>query len=335
MLEKDRLRDRLTSFLGLSLPLAPPPVTVLERIREDGHTRSLIRYVAPDGDEIPAFLFEPISGTMRGGVLALHQHNSQWELGKSEIAGLAGDPMQAFGPALARAGVTVLAPDLVGFESRLRPSGTGVTLAPPLHKAHSTPEGWLQHYNQMAHRLVRGDLVITKLLVDSAVGLSVLQRAKDVEPSCVGVIGHSHGGHVALFLAGLDVRVSFACVSGATCSYRHKLAHGTGLDMALIIPGFTKHFDLADLIRCTAPRKMLVVSSEDDPSSADANDLVRDAAAAFVDADGAGNLQHLRVPGPHALDTRRFDAIVSWTLAEALGAGQYKHGQSAGRVQVT
>jgi dienelactone hydrolase len=322
MRDTDRLRRRLTSFLGLSLPSEAAPLTVLERVGEEGYTRSLIRYPVPDGDEIPAFLFEPVGGGRRGGVLALHQHNSQWELGKSEIAGLAGDPLQAFGPPLARAGVTVLAPDLVGFETRLRPAGAGAHLAPPLHKTYSTADGWLQHYNQMAHRLVQGGLLINKLLGDAAVGFSVLQRAKDVEPSRVGVLGHSHGGHVALFLAGLDVRVSFACVSGATCSYRHKLANGTGLDMALVIPNFARHFDLADLIRCTAPRQMFVVSSEDDPFTSDANDLVGDAAAAFVAAGCPGHLQHLRVPGPHPLDARRFDAIVNWTLAEATSSGQ-------------
>jgi dienelactone hydrolase len=320
MRETDGLRDRLTSFLGLSLPAEAPPVTVLERAPDEGYTRSLIRYAAPDGDEILAFLFEPTGVGRRGGVLAFHQHNSQWELGKSEIAGLAGDPWQAFGPALARAGATVLAPDLVGFESRLRAGGAGAALAPPLHKAHSSAEGWLQHYNQMAHRLVQGDLVINKLLADAAVGLSVLQRATDVEPSRVGVVGHSHGGHVALFLAGLDLRVSFACVSGATCSYRHKLAHGIGLDMALVIPGFARRFDLADLLRCAAPRKMFVVSSDDDPFAADAEALVREAAAAFVAAGQPGHLHHLRVPGPHALDRRRFEAIVDWTRAEVARA---------------
>lgn len=157
----------------------------------------------------------------------------------------------------------------------------------------------------------------------------MLQRAKDVEPSRVGVLGHSHGGHVALFLAGLDVRVSFACVSGATCSYRHKLANGTGLDMALVIPDFARQFELADLIRCTAPRKMFVVSSEDDPFASDANDLVRAAAVAFVAAGCPSHLQHLRLPGPHPLDAQRFDAIVNWTLAEATGSGRREQDQGA------
>jgi dienelactone hydrolase len=58
-------------------------------------------------------------------VLVHHQHNSEWHLGKSEVAGLAGYPLRACGPALARAGLVVLAPDAVGFEDR-RYIGTGV-----------------------------------------------------------------------------------------------------------------------------------------------------------------------------------------------------------------
>src|SRR4029450_974117 len=98
---------------------APPPppapaLRVLDRWREGGYARSLVEYPAPDGDRIEAYLFEP-DATPTRAVLALHQHNSQWTMGKSEIAGLTGDPLQAFGPALARRGVLVLAPDAVGF----------------------------------------------------------------------------------------------------------------------------------------------------------------------------------------------------------------------------
>ena len=52
--ETARLRGRLASFLGLSLPSEAPPVTVLERLPKPGYTRSLIRYVGPDGDAISA-----------------------------------------------------------------------------------------------------------------------------------------------------------------------------------------------------------------------------------------------------------------------------------------
>jgi len=49
---------------------------------------------------VPALLLVP-EHPCGAGVVALHQHNSQWHLGKSEVAGLAGEPLQAFGPALA------------------------------------------------------------------------------------------------------------------------------------------------------------------------------------------------------------------------------------------
>lgn len=43
-------------------------------------------------------------------------------LGKSEPAGMAGNPDMAYGLALAKTGVTTLIPDLQGFEERRDPS---------------------------------------------------------------------------------------------------------------------------------------------------------------------------------------------------------------------
>lgn len=311
----DSVRERIRSLLKLSSGSVVPSATVIDQVDGDGFTRSLIQYSVPDGDRIEAFLFQPTDETLPGAVLALHQHNSQWTIGKSEIAGSVGDPLQAFGPALARRGVTVLAPDAVGFESRLKTAGWGASLAPPLHRPHSTTDGWLQYYNEMAHRLVRGDLLIRKVLDDSAVALSVLQRySRSVN---LGAIGHSFGGIVGLFLAALDTRVAFACLSGGACSFRHKFEHGTGLEMSLIIPSFTEHFDIVDLIRCVAPRRLLVISSEDDPQTADAEDIVREALSLFEAQHCANHLEHLRVAGPHALNQRRFDAILDWSIAQS------------------
>jgi dienelactone hydrolase len=311
----ESLREDIRSFLKVSPSHPPPEVCFVGQEEEDGVTRSLIRYSAPDGEQIEAFLFRPASEAPRGAVLALHQHNSQWTIGKSEIAGLIGDSLQAFGPALARSGMMVLAPDSIGFESRFNAAGWGASLAPPLQKAHSTAEGWLQYYNQVAHRLVRGDLLMRKILADCATALSLLQNLAKMPD--VGVVGHSFGGIVSLFLAALDTRVAYACTSGAVCSYRHKLANGTGLEGSLIIPSFNEYFDIDDLLRCVVPRKILVVSSEDDPQAADAEELVSNALPAFEIEGCANHLQHLRVPGPHALDRMRFEAILDWVATQA------------------
>jgi dienelactone hydrolase len=308
----DSLRARLRTFLGLQAPPPAPLVSVIERKVEEDHTRSLLRYASPDGDEIEAFLFLPLRDEPRAAVLALHQHNSQWTLGKSEIAGLSGDPLQAFGPALARRGIAVLAPDAVGFESRIG-LATGPGFAPPLEKPHSTAEGWLQYYNQMAFRLVTGDLLMRKALADCELGVSALQTL--VGAASVGAVGHSYGGILSLFLAAVDTRVAFACSSGAACSFRYKLARGIALDMSLIMPGFATHFDLQDVIGCVAPRRLFLVSADDDPSSADADQLVREALPAFEAQNCAGHLEHLRVVGVHALDSHRVHAMLNWISA--------------------
>ena len=313
----DTVRESISSFLQLSLPVAAPDVRILERKSEDGYTRTLIRYPAQDGDQIDAFLFHPARERPTGKVLALHQHNSQWMIGKSEIAGLAGDPLQAFGPALARLGVIVLAPDSIGFESRFILPGWGTSLAPLLDRPFGSVDGWLQHYNQMAHRLVQGDLLIRKVLADCSTALMVLQNFEPTDAVPMGVLGHSYGGMLTLFLAALDTRVAFACSSGAASSFRYKLAHGIGLEMSLIIPGFARRFDLEDLIRCVAPRRLLLVSSEEDPLTKDADLLVRAALPVFEAQNCAGHLQHLRFRGSHALDQERFQAILDWTVARS------------------
>jgi dienelactone hydrolase len=311
----EALRSEIKKFLGIKDYWDVSVPVILEEVREDGFTRKLVSYATSDGDTVYAFLFEPHAVQATAAVVALHQHNSEWVIGKSEIAGLAGDPLQAFGPALARAGVVVFAPDAIGFESRCGSPGYGAALGPDISRAYGTADGWLQYYNHAMHRLVRGELLMTKILRDVASAVTVSQGFTSAE-RC-GIVGHSYGGNVVLFAAALDARIDFACSSGAACSFRHKLAHGTALEMALVIPGFASRFDFDDLIRCVAPRNLLVVSSDDDPYAADATDLVANAKPAFQALGAEENLSHIRVGRSHALDSRRFSAIVEWLVGQS------------------
>jgi hypothetical protein len=157
------------------------------------------------------------------------------------------------------------------------------------------------------------DLLMRKMLDDCQAAVSVLRRAV---PGGVplGVLGHSLGGIVALFLGALDTRLDFTCASGAAGSYRHKLARHIGLEMTLVIPGFASRFDIDDVMRCVAPRRLFVVSPDGDFASEDASALVEAVRPAFRGAGGDERLVHLRVPGGHALDEQRFDAMVDWTV---------------------
>src|SRR3954451_16703728 len=220
------LRARLAALLGFAVPDEPVGVEVLERSSCDGYVEERVVFAGFEC-AVPALRLVPSGDRPFAGVVAFHQHHSEWHLGKSEVAGAAGDPLQAFVPALARRGVVVLAPDAVGFEDR-RASGPGVE-----PREGDGP----RHHNEMAYRLVRGVLLATTVLRDAAAAVSVLAADPRVAAGAVGALGHSSGGNPPLFPAALDERVAFGGASGEACPHRRRMADGTGIELASIVPG--------------------------------------------------------------------------------------------------
>jgi dienelactone hydrolase len=279
---------------------------VLSERRLDGYVELRVSYVGVEED-VPALLLVPDGAGPFPAVLANHQHNSQWHLGKSEVAGLAGDPLQAFGPALARAGLVVLAPDAVGFEDR-RYTGTGID---------ERDDDWLQYFNEMVYRLLSGRLLVTTVLGDAACGLSALVADERVDGSRIGSVGHSHGGNVTIVLAALDERVRFACASGSACSYKRRMRDRSGIEFSQVIPGILNLADIDGLLGLIAPRPLLLLSATEDPYSADAPDVVQTATGVW-EAVGAGEkLEHVRYEGGHALTPERTEKIVSGVTCRA------------------
>jgi len=305
-MQSDSLRHQISDFLGFRIPESIAPFTTHELVEEPSYRRARISYAGDEGDPIPALLWLPDRTVPSAAVLIHHQHNSQRHFGKSEVAGLVGDPLQAFGPALARRGIAVLAPDSICFEDRRR------------NRSGAEPDGVAdvdQHYNEMCYRLVRGDTLMRKVLDDSARGISLLCEHPLIDSERIGMMGHSYGGNTVLFHAALDERIRFACSSGAACTYRHKLAQQYGIEMAEVIPGFAARFDIQDLVMCIAPRRVLVVSATDDAASQDADAIVTAARPAWAALGAAERLEHARYHGTHAITQERFDAIVDWLAA--------------------
>ncbi|MCO5206398.1 MAG: acetylxylan esterase [Anaerolineae bacterium] len=294
------LRQQIADFLGFTVPQQPVPFVVHSAEMERGYSRSFITYTGDEGDAIAAYLLLPEGSGPFSAVVAHHQHNGERHLGKSEVCGLVGDPLQAFGPKLAQRGIAVLAPDSICFEDR-RKNVRGVEV---------NSADTMQHFNELCYRLLRGDTLMRKVLDDSARAVSMLLQHPAIDASRIGILGHSYGGNTVLFHAALDERIRFACSSGAACSYAYKMAHGYGIEMAEVIPDFATRFDIVDLVTCFAPRPALIVSATDDWASADAEQIV-----ALVRAVGAGDqLDHLQFAGDHPLTQTRFDAIVAWVL---------------------
>jgi dienelactone hydrolase len=301
-MDAESLRRRLAELLGFAVP-ARPELAVHGVRRRDGYVERAVSFAGDEGD-VPALLLVP-EQPRGAGVVVHHQHHSQWQFGKSEVAGLCGDRWQAFGPALARQGVTVIAHDAIGFEDR-RPG-------PPGTDARESDAS--DYFDTMCYRLVRGRPLMCAVLADAAAAHSVLAGLDGVDATRVGALGHSMGGASVLLHAALDERIAFAVVSGSACTYRERIARGTGIECAQVIPGLLELGDLDDIAPLVAPRPLLLCSADRDEYSWDAPRVAEAAAHAYRSAGALQALRHFRARGGHALTEERFDAIVDWVSA--------------------
>ena len=289
----------LAATLRERLRLADPVAVQFQRgdaKEADGFTRERIEYRGLEGDLIPAFLFTPKGRDTLGGVVVFHQHNGEFHFGKSEVAGDVGNAFQAFGPALARRGIAVLAPDAITFEDR-RAAVQGT---------EPDDYDWLQHYNAMSYRMLDGDVLMRKCLDDAQRALSVLIEACGLDARRVGVAGHSYGGYTALYHAAVDSRCEFACISGAECSFETRRREGTGITLFETVPGLARQIDTHDVLSAIGPRPTMVVSGTQDKYSRDADQVVAKVAGDFI--------TELRIDRGHPLDQERFDAIIGWIV---------------------
>jgi len=304
------IRNEISAALGISFDNISTNIdfNIVKSEKEDGYTRQLINFNSC-GDTVIAYLLIPDVINKNPAILINHQHNGERHLGKSEVCGLVGNPLQAFGPILAQKGFVVLAPDSICFEERRR-GGQGVI---PL----SGDDDFLQHYNEMCYRILQGEnFLIKKVLSDAINGITLLSELEFVNNERIGTLGHSYGGNTVLFLSAIDERIKFSCASGSACTYKNKMQNNVGIEMSIVIPGFIQKYDIYDLVRCIAPRHLLIISAEDDKYSRDADFIVEQARLSYVECHAINNLCHMKYSGGHPLTKERFDFIVEWVIGK-------------------
>lgn len=184
---REDIQARLFATIG-SLPVARNTRSIQVLAEEDlgEYARSKISYVVGDGERITAYVLRPKDGLKPApGVLAFHQTVPS---GKNEVVGLDGCPDFAYGHELARRGYVVLAPDHLTAGERIEPGRESFDSGP----FYAQYPGWS---------------MVGKNLEDSKSAVDVLYSLEDVDQARIGVIGHSHGGHNAIFAAALDERI--------------------------------------------------------------------------------------------------------------------------------
>jgi dienelactone hydrolase len=253
-------RELITRLMGRWPEAAPLEARVEERVDLGDIVRERVSYQVEPGERVPAYFFLPGDlqpGARRAGIFAPHQHAGQFHLGKSEVAGLAGNPEQAYALELARRGYVVLAPDAICFEERGPHRGSLDTPAQPA-------AGRDYERFEFTKRILHGSCLQTKMVWDMQRGLDYLQSRPEVDPARLGCIGHSLGGQQTLFLAALDERVQVAVSSCGFASMAAVLREGINHNFGAYVPGWLEHGDTGDLLASVAPRAFLALNGEAD-----------------------------------------------------------------------
>jgi len=218
-------------------------VKMVEEVKLEGVlVRRKLSYQSDATDRVAAYLFVPqiASGANRPAVLCLQQTT---QAGKSEPAGLAGDASLHYALQLAQRGYVTLAPDYPSF-------------------------GDSKYDFAARHGYASGTM---KAIWDNVRAVDLLETLPEVDASRLGVIGHSLGGHSAMFTAAFEPRLRVIVSScGFTTFTKDDMPSWTGPRyMPRIKTEFANDarkvpFDFTEIVAAFAPRPFLACAAEGD-----------------------------------------------------------------------
>lgn len=235
--------QRVTGPLPSALRRVPVEVKVLDEVKVGTLTRRKLSFQSDPTDRVTAFLFLPSADTpktKRPAVLCLHQTT---HAGKEEPAGIRGDPDLKYALELAERGYVTLVPDYPSFGE---------------HPYDFDPK----------HGYVSGTM---KAIWDNVRAVDVLESLPEVDTERIGVIGHSLGGHNAIFTAVFDQRLKAVVSScGFSSMQKDDLPSWTGPRYMPRIASEFKNdrtllpFDFHELIAAIAPRALFASAATKD-----------------------------------------------------------------------
>jgi len=273
-------RDELLNLIGPFPEKVDPGATLLESVDCGTYIREKIEYSVEQGDRIKAFVLLPknIHGKLPV-VFCHHQHDNNFELGKSEVVGLAGDPDQAYAAELAERGYITFAPDAIAFEER----------------NWTEDKSGKAEYFELATRLVQGRTLLAKVLHDISVGIDYLESRREVDTRRIGFVGHSYGGRMAIWAPAFDKRIIVSVSNCGCVNYKNSLTHDAGIQMEFCVPAIMQNGDIEDVVKMIEPASLLISATDDDKWSRGAQEIYDYAKPAFKE----GELKLKIWPGKH------------------------------------
>jgi len=238
------MRERLLECLGGPWP-APGDLRpeCRETIHRDDYRIESVTYEVEPGDRVPAMLLVPqgVDANHPAPAIAVwHQHNGQWHLGKSEPAGLKGNPMHHTGVALVREGYVVLCPDALCFEER---------------QSEHLKGGDFERFEFLRY-VVAGQCMAWKNILDMRRAIDYLCSRPEVRADRIGCYGHSMGSTHTWLVGPWEPRL--VCLVGNCCLPTYAAVHRTHLLHCFpnFVPGWFQYGDTPEIAALIAPRAL-------------------------------------------------------------------------------
>ncbi|NLO99470.1 MAG: prolyl oligopeptidase family serine peptidase [Clostridiaceae bacterium] len=221
------------------------------------HYRYLVRYNVEPDERINAYLLVPKNLKEKNpAIIAPHQHNDEFQIGKSEVAGLTRNSAYHYGLDLCLKGYVVLCPDHLGFEDR-RPPGY-------IRYENRHLEGMNYERYIFCKYILKGSSLQAKYLSDLVRGVDLLESLSYVDNKRIGAIGHSLGGQEALWLAWYDDRIKVTVSSCGFSQIKNIIRDGINHNYAMYSFGFLKYCDIGDIVCDLAPKPFLMTNGTED-----------------------------------------------------------------------
>ncbi|MEI7522735.1 MAG: alpha/beta hydrolase family protein [Mariniphaga sp.] len=256
-LSADQMRDKYQQCLGGPFPdPIPMNIQVREIIQKDGYRIESLTYEAQSGIMIPALLMVPDKVTALNPAPAIavwHQHNGAYNIGKTEPAGLGGNPMHHTGLALVREGYVVICPDALCFGER----------QDPMSKLKDSAYERFEFLREV----VRGRSMAWRNILEMKRAVDVLCSRPEVNADRLGCYGHSMGSTHSWLVGPLEPRLK--CIVGNCCLPTYDAieeAHYLHC-MPNYVPGWRNFGDTPDIVALIAPRALHLNFGENDSGS--------------------------------------------------------------------
>lgn len=279
----------------------PLDVRIKEEVDCGSYVRRLITYASEPGGSVPAYLLIPkraLEGKAKApAVLCLHPTDNR--IGHKVVVGLGGRPNRQYAQELAERGYVTLAPSY------------------PL----------LANYQPDLEKLGYQSGTM-KAISDNVRGIDLLESLPYVKGGGVGAIGHSLGGHNAVYTAVFDPRIRVIVTSCGLDSYLdYKDGDIKGWTSDRYMPKLSAYrdrleeipFDFHEMIAALAPRHCFISAPVGDSNFKwDSVDRIAEAASAVYRLHGAaGNLRvehpdcdHDFPPEMRQIGYQLFDAVL-------------------------